>query len=220
MNSSTTRSPRSPRPQRWHAAALQADTVFARSGPPGDLDLECLQLPSQFSPPEGTGASISPPSTAVAIGTGMKCTANRARRARTARAASPTGRCRGRRAGLFCGPFASPSPATRMREPSSTPAGMRTCKVRSRRTWPLPRHCAQGSSTSLPKPPQRGQVRSIEKKPWLARTRPKPKLAWRRTGGGAGARAAQPERFAGLRRSMAAGTLISTSALWRRPARG
>ena len=65
-----------------------------------------------------------------------------------------------------------------MRAPSSTPAGMRTCRARSRRTWPAPWQARQGSAITLPAPPQRGQVRSTAKKPWVARTRPAPPQVW------------------------------------------
>ena len=61
-----------------------------------------------------------------------------------------------------------------MRVPSSTPAGMLTDSVRSRVTRPAPAQALQGSSMISPRPWQVGQVRSIEKKPWLARTRPWP----------------------------------------------
>ena len=58
--------------------------------------------------------------------------------------------------------------------PSSTPAGMLTESVRSRVTRPAPPQFGQGSSMTSPRPWQVGQVRSIEKKPCAARTRPWP----------------------------------------------
>jgi hypothetical protein len=61
-----------------------------------------------------------------------------------------------------------------MRAPSSTPAGMRTDRMRSRRTWPWPWQFVQGSSTSGPTRRSVGQARSTAKKPWVARTRPAP----------------------------------------------
>ena len=61
-----------------------------------------------------------------------------------------------------------------MRVPSSTPAGMLTESVRSLVTRPEPRQAWQGSSIVSPRPWQVGQVRSMVKKPWLARTLPWP----------------------------------------------
>jgi hypothetical protein len=61
-----------------------------------------------------------------------------------------------------------------MRVPSSMPEGMFTESVRSSVTRPCPEHFAQGSLIVWPRPWQVGQVRSIEKKPWLALTRPEP----------------------------------------------
>ncbi len=65
----------------------------------------------------------------------------------------------------------------------------------------------QGSITIRPEPPQRGQVRSIEKKPWVARTRPAPPQVAQAVGLVPGL---QPEP---LQSSQAreAGTLISTA---------
>src|SRR5690606_66606 len=61
-----------------------------------------------------------------------------------------------------------------MRVPSSMPAGMLTESARSSVTRPWPEHLGHGSLIVWPRPPHWGQVRSIEKKPWLARTRPEP----------------------------------------------
>lgn len=61
-----------------------------------------------------------------------------------------------------------------MRVPSSTPGGMLIDKVRSRVVRPAPPQSSHGVSIVSPEPAQRGQVRSMEKKPWLARTRPAP----------------------------------------------
>src|SRR3954447_8278249 len=69
---------------------------------------------------------------------------------------------------------ASPSPASRIRVPSSTPAGMLTDKLRSRLTRPAPLQAEQGLSMVSPRPWQVGQVRSMAKKPCCARTRPWP----------------------------------------------
>src|SRR3984885_6382861 len=69
---------------------------------------------------------------------------------------------------------ASPSPASRMRVPSSTPAGIFTDKVRSRVILPEPAHDAHGLSIDWPRPWQFGQVRSSVKKPCAWRTRPAP----------------------------------------------
>jgi len=67
---------------------------------------------------------------------------------------------------------ASPSPASLILVPSSTPAGISTDKVRSRVWRPLPLQAVQGSEITSPTPWQDGQVRSMVKKPWLARTLP------------------------------------------------
>src|SRR5687767_11326671 len=61
-----------------------------------------------------------------------------------------------------------------MRVPSSTPAGMLTDRVRSFTTRPEPLQEAQGSLMISPRPWQDGHVRSMVKKPWLARTLPPP----------------------------------------------
>src|SRR5262245_39974627 len=61
-----------------------------------------------------------------------------------------------------------------MRVPSSTPAGMLTDSVRSLTTRPEPVHAPQGSLMISPRPWQEGQVRSMVKKPWDARTLPAP----------------------------------------------
>src|SRR6516164_3132754 len=61
-----------------------------------------------------------------------------------------------------------------MRVPSSTPAGILTDKVRSLTTRPEPLQAAHASLMISPRPWQEGQVRSMVKKPWLARTLPAP----------------------------------------------
>jgi len=53
---------------------------------------------------------------------------------------------------------ASPLPRTVTTWPSSIPAGMLISICRAARTLPLPPHFLQGSSTILPRPPQREQV--------------------------------------------------------------
>ena len=65
-----------------------------------------------------------------------------------------------------------------------------------------------GSSTMRPAPPQRGQVRSMVKKPWLARTRPAPPQLAQAVGLAPGAQP-EPEQSSQV---SAAGTLISASA--------
>jgi hypothetical protein len=61
-----------------------------------------------------------------------------------------------------------------MRVPSSTPGGISTESVRSRVCRPVPLQSPHGFSTTSPAPWQAEQVRSMVKKPWLARTRPTP----------------------------------------------
>ncbi len=53
---------------------------------------------------------------------------------------------------------ASPLPLMRMREPSSTPAGMRTWSVFSCSTRPRPRHVGHGDCTIWPSPAHLVQV--------------------------------------------------------------
>ena len=69
-----------------------------------------------------------------------------------------------------------------MRVPSSTPAGILTCRVFSRRTRPLPEQVRQGFSITRPAPWQLVQVRSTVKKPCCARMRPRPWQVWQVTG--------------------------------------
>src|SRR5690606_3347955 len=69
---------------------------------------------------------------------------------------------------------ASPSPASRMRCPSSIPAGTFTRIRRVRRTTPAPRHSRQAVSTVWPSPRQRGQV-------WTLTSRPRGVCCTRRT---------------------------------------
>ena len=69
---------------------------------------------------------------------------------------------------------ASPSPASLILVPSSTPAGMFTDSVRSLVTRPCPEQAPQGSEITRPRPWQVGQVRSTVKKPEDVRTAPWP----------------------------------------------
>ena len=62
--------------------------------------------------------------------------------------------------------------------------------------------------TMRPEPPQRGQARSIEKKPWLARTRPAP---WQVVQGVGLVPGLAPDPPQGSQ-VMVEGTVISTSA--------
>lgn len=90
-----------------------------------------------------------------------------------------------RRSGLTCTttnrspagpPFlpGPPRPFSRMRWPSSTPAGMRTFTSRLRRTAPDPEHWVQGSVTIEPRPPQATHGDENEKNPWLSSLTPRP----------------------------------------------
>ena len=74
---------------------------------------------------------------------------------------------------------------------------------------PWPWHSVQGSTIIWPEPPQRGQVRSTVKKPWLVRTRPWPAQVAHWVGLAPGL-APEPSQASQV---MAAGTTISTSAL-------
>src|SRR5215470_8055794 len=51
----------------------------------------------------------------------------------------------------------APSPATRIREPVSTPAGILTSRLRRLLAHPVPRHSGQGFRLTCPDPPQVGQ---------------------------------------------------------------
>src|SRR5215469_5060703 len=61
-----------------------------------------------------------------------------------------------------------------MRVPSSTPGGMFTDNVFSRRARPCPAHALHGFSMTRPAPWHVAQGRSIVKKPCCARIRPRP----------------------------------------------
>ena len=69
-----------------------------------------------------------------------------------------------------------------MRVPSSTPAGIVTCSVLSLAVRPWPWQAGHGFSITLPRPPQLAQVRSMVKKPWVARTLPWPRQVGQLTG--------------------------------------
>ena len=81
-----------------------------------------------------------------------------------------------------------------MRVPSSTPIGMVTDSVRSRVTRPAPLQDGHGVSMVSPRPWQEGQVRSMVKKPWLARTLPTPPQV-RQVVGAVPALAPEPEQL-------------------------
>ena len=49
-----------------------------------------------------------------------------------------------------------------------------TDSARSSSFWPRPWHSVQGLSMTRPPPPQAGQARAMEKKPWLTRISPAP----------------------------------------------
>src|SRR5581483_11257172 len=72
----------------------------------------------------------------------------------------------------------SPSPASWMCVPSSTPAGMRTLIVRRVRTRPSPSHSGHGRGMTVPKPPQPGHTLVVmtcprnERVTWLTSPRP------------------------------------------------
>ena len=61
----------------------------------------------------------------------------------------------------------SPLPASLIRVPSLTPAGMLTRRRLTERCAPVPAHVGQGSSMTVPEPPQFEQGWEIEKTPWL-----------------------------------------------------
>src|SRR5262249_15818780 len=56
-----------------------------------------------------------------------------------------------------------PSPATRMREPVSTPAGIFTSRWRLPFAQPVPRHVVQGFRFTWPEPPQVGHGSSTSR---------------------------------------------------------
>ena len=68
----------------------------------------------------------------------------------------------------------SPLPASRIRLPSRTPAGMLTRSRRTRRWAPVPSHVGHGSSITVPEPWQFEHGWEIEKIPWLWASTPRP----------------------------------------------
>lgn len=60
-------------------------------------------------------------------------------------------------------------PRSRIRWPSETPAGIRTCMVRELRARPLPLQTSQGVSAIRPRPLQSAQGSVSEKPPPLPR---------------------------------------------------
>ena len=68
----------------------------------------------------------------------------------------------------------SPRPASLIRAPSLTPAGIFTLKVRLRRSDPDPLHVGHGVSTMRPVALQFRHGCDIEKKPWFTATSPAP----------------------------------------------
>ena len=77
---------------------------------------------------------------------------------------------------------ASPLPASRMREPSLTPAGMLTRYFLSSRMRPAPSHVWHGFSITVPAPPQRSHGRVMEKRPWPWDSTPRPWQTGQTTG--------------------------------------
>src|SRR4051794_1523953 len=69
---------------------------------------------------------------------------------------------------------ASPLPASLIREPSLTPAGMFTRYFLSSRRRPWPPQVGHGSSITVPEPPQRAHGRVIENRPWPSDSTPRP----------------------------------------------
>ena len=68
----------------------------------------------------------------------------------------------------------APRPLTRMRWPSSTPAGMRTLTERTFCSVPVPWQTGHGVSKSVPRPTQSGQTVLSENRPWLSFRLPVP----------------------------------------------
>ena len=77
---------------------------------------------------------------------------------------------------------ASPLPASRIREPSFTPAGMFTRYFLSSRMRPSPWHVWHGFSITVPEPPQRSHGRVIENRPWPWDSTPRPWQTGQTTG--------------------------------------
>ena len=77
---------------------------------------------------------------------------------------------------------ASPLPASRIREPSFTPAGMFTRYFLSSRMRPSPWQVWQGCSITVPEPPQRSHGRVMEKSPWPCDSTPRPWQTGQTTG--------------------------------------
>ena len=68
----------------------------------------------------------------------------------------------------------SPFPASRMRLPSRTPAGIETRYFFTVLRAPVPAQAGQGSSITVPAPPQREQGWEIENRPWPSASTPRP----------------------------------------------
>ena len=113
-----------------------------------------------FSSLSSVSRSTVAPSTAVVIGDLQLAVQVVALALELSGARARGSRCRDRRAGHRTGPT-SPSPFSRIRMPSSTPAGTLTVSVRRPRTRPSPPHSRHGLAMTVPKPPQRGQARAV-----------------------------------------------------------
>jgi hypothetical protein len=77
---------------------------------------------------------------------------------------------------------ASPLPASRIREPSLTPAGMLTRYFLSSRIRPSPWQVWHGFSITVPEPPQRSHGRVMENRPWPCDSTPRPWQTGQTTG--------------------------------------
>src|ERR687889_2646078 len=134
----------------------------------------CLVPPGtrSFFVPCSVGTSTSAPPIASAIVIGTSTSRLSPLRAKTGESATwvTTNRSPG-------GPPrrpASPLPGSRIREPSLTPGGMLTRYFLSSRRRPSPPQVGQGSSITVPEPPQRAHGRVIENSPWPWDSTPRP----------------------------------------------
>src|SRR5690606_25889117 len=171
--STTTRAYRSPwrRSRTVVTPLLRSRKTFPDCVPGGILSETC---------PSSVGRSTSPPRATVA-----KLTGTSQERSAPLRVNSLWGLTRISTYRSPGGPPfrpASPSPARRIRSPSSTPGGILTDSFLTLATRPRPWHLPQGVVMTVPAPLHAGQVCWMEKNPCCIRTWPTPPQVAHETG--------------------------------------